>query len=300
MAKSKVLIVDDDRDVRWAIRNVLADAGFEVAESDGGGAALQQAATDPPAAVLLDMHMPGVSGDIVLRTLKRLEPRLPIIIVTAHGTIPAAISAIRDGAFEYVTKPFRNDHLVETVRRAVAGACAAQPTISAGVGAGLPAAMGQGPAIQALIADVKAVVSTEYSVLIGGETGSGKEVVARSLHEYGPRAKQPFVVIDCGAIAETLTGSEFFGHEKGAFTGASERHRGYIEEAANGGTIFLDEIGNFSPTGQKALLRTLDNRTLRRVGGKEVIKVDMRVIAASWVARTPQRWFATILQRFSP
>ena len=281
MAKSKILIVDDDADVRWAIRNVLADAGFDIEESDGGGTALIKAAKDPPAVVLLDMHMPDLSGDVVLRSLKRLDPRLPIIVVTAHGTIPAAITAIRDGAFEYVTKPFRNDHLVETVRRAVAGACAAQPIIREGVGAGLAAAMGQGPAIQALIAEVEAIVSTDYSVLVGGETGSGKEVVARSLHDYGPRAKRPLVVIDCGAIAETLTGSEFFGHEKGAFTGAGERHRGYIEEAANGGTIFLDEIGNLSSTGQKALLRTLDDRTLRRVGGKEVIKVDMRVIAAS-------------------
>ena len=204
MANPKVLIVDDDRDMRWAIRNVLADAGFEVEESDGGGTALTQAASDRPAVVLLDMYMPGLSGDVVLRSLKRLDPRLPIIVVTAHGTIPAAIRAIRDGAFEYVTKPFRNDHLVETVRRAVECACAAQPTIGEGVGAGLAAAMGQGPAIQALIADVRAVVSTGYSVVIGGETGSGKEVVARSLHEYGPRAKQPLVVIDCGAIAETL------------------------------------------------------------------------------------------------
>ena len=281
MTKSKILIVDDDFDMRWAVRNVLANAGYEVEESDGGGAALQQAAHDPPAAVLLDMHMPGLSGEVVLRSLKRLDPRLPIIVVTAHGTIPAAITAIRDGAFEYVTKPFRNDHLVETVRRAVAGGCAAHATISEDVGSALAAAMGQGPAIQALIAEVEAVVSTDYSVLIGGETGSGKEVVARSLHEHGLRAKQPLVVVDCGAIAETLTGSEFFGHEKGAFTGASERHHGYIEEAASGGTIFLDEVGNLSPTGQKALLRTLDNRTLRRVGGKEVIKLDMRVIAAS-------------------
>ena len=281
MAKSKILIVDDDCDTRWAVRNVLADAGFEVEESDGGGAALGQAAHDPPAVVLLDMHMPGLSGDVVLRSLKRLDPRLPIIVVTAHGTIPAAISAIREGAFEYVTKPFRNDYLVETVRRAVARATVAQPAIREGVGSALGAIMGQGAAIQALIADVKAVASTEYSVLICGETGSGKEVVARTLHEYGPRAKQLLVVVDCGAIAELLTGSEFFGHEKGAFTGASERHRGYIEEAANGGTIFLDEVGNLSPTGQKALLRALENRTLRRVGGKEVIKLDMRVIAAT-------------------
>ena len=279
--RTTILVVDDDADIRWAMRNLLADAGFEVVETDGGSAALQQVAHQPPAAILLDMYMPGLSGDVVLRSLKRLDPRLPIIVVTAHGTIPAAIRAIRDGAFEYVTKPFRNDQLVETVRRAVASASAAQPPISDGVGASLSAAMGDGPAIRALIADVEAVVSTEYSVLIGGETGSGKEVVALSVHQYGPRAKQPLVVVDCGAIAETLTGSEFFGHEKGAFTGASARHCGYIEEAANGGTIFLDEVGNLSATGQKALLRTLENPAFRRVGGKEMIKLDMRVIAAS-------------------
>ena len=143
------------------------------------------------------------------------------------------------GAFEYVIKPFRNDHLLETVRRAVARAApTSQPTAGVG-GAALAAAMGSSPAIKALIAEVEAVVSIDYSVVIGGETGTGKEVVARNLHEHGPRAKQPLVVIDCGAIAESLTASEFFGHEKGAFTGASERHRGYIEAAANGGTIFL-------------------------------------------------------------
>ena len=266
------------------MRNILSEAGFGVAESDGGGTALEQAAREPPAAVLLDMHMPGLSGDVVLRSLKRLNPKLPIIIVTAHGTIPGAVSAMQDGAFEYVTKPFRNDCLLETVRRAVARAsCASRPAAegAAGVGAALASVMGSGPAIQAMIADVEAVVSTDYSIVIGGETGSGKEVVASCLHEYGPRAKRPLVVVDCGAIAESLTGSEFFGHEKGAFTGASEQHRGYIDAAANGGTIFLDEIGNLTMSGQMALLRTLENRTFRRVGGKDVLKLDMRVIAAS-------------------
>ena len=284
LTQSTILIVDDDRDMRWAIRNILSEAGFSVAESDGGGTALQQAARDPPAAVLLDMHMPGLSGEVVLRSLKRLNPELPIIIVTAHGSIPGAVSAMQDGAFEYVTKPFKNDCLLETVRRAVARATTAsrpkmQPPV--GVGAALAAVMGSGPAIQALIADVEAVVSTDYSVVIGGETGSGKEVVASLLHEYGPRAKRPLVVVDCGAIAETLTGSEFFGHEKGAFTGASERHRGFIDAAASGGTIFLDEVGNLSVAGQMALLRTLENRTFRRVGGKDLLTLDMRVIAAS-------------------
>ena len=281
---STILIVDDDRDMRWAMRNILSDAGFGVAESDGGSMALEQAARDPPAAVLLDMHMPGLSGDVILRSLKRLDPKLPIIIVTAHGSISGAVTAIKDGAFEYVTKPFKNDCLLETVRRAVARATTASRPVappSPGVAAALSSVMGSGPAVQALIADVEAVVSTDYSVVIGGETGAGKEVVARVLHENGPRARQPLVVVDCGAIAETLTGSEFFGHEKGAFTGASERHHGYIEAAANGGTIFLDEVGNLSATGQKALLRTLENRTLRRIGGKDLIKLDMRVIAAS-------------------
>ncbi len=269
--------------MRWAMRNILSQAGFGVAESDGGGKALELAARDPPAAVLLDMHMPGLSGDVILRSLKRLNPELPIIIVTAHGSIPGAVSAIQDGAFEYVTKPFRNDCLLETIRRAVERpAAASQPALKpAGVGGALTSLMGSGPAIQTLIAEVEAVVSTDYSVVIGGETGSGKEVVAHVLHEQGQRALQPLVVVDCGAISESLTGSEFFGHEKGAFTGASERHRGYIEAAANGGTIFLDEVGNLSATGQKALLRTLENRTLRRVGGKDLIKLDMRVIAAS-------------------
>lgn len=277
------MIVDDDRDMRWVMRNILADAGFDVAETDGGGAALEFVTHLPPAAVLLDMRMPGLSGDVVLRSFRRLDPALPIIIVTAHGSIPGAVSAIQDGAFEYVTKPFRNDDLLETVRRAVKRRSSARSaTALAGeLRAGLSAVMGPGIAIRDLAAQIEAVVATPYSVIIGGETGAGKEVVARCLHEHGPRANQPLVVVDCGAITESLTDNELFGHEKAAFTGAGERRRGYIEAAANGGTIFLDEVGNLAPTGQKALLRTLENRSIRRVGGTELIDLDIRVIAAS-------------------
>jgi two-component system nitrogen regulation response regulator GlnG len=279
--QAMVLLVDDDRDMRWAMRNILADAGFDVAEADAGGAGLELAARRTLAAVLLDMRMPGLGGEEVLRRLRRLDPGLPVIVVTSYGTISGAVSAIRDGAFEYVTKPFRNEHLVETVRRAVARRTAAKRATTGGIRAALTAAMGQGPAIQTLVAQVEAVVSTEYSVVINGETGAGKEVVARNLHEHGPRANRPLVVIDCGAIAEALTDSEFFGHEKGAFTGAIERRRGCFESAANGGTIFLDEVGNLAMTGQKALLRTLEDRAIRRVGGAERINLDMRVIAAT-------------------
>jgi two-component system nitrogen regulation response regulator GlnG len=227
------------------------------------------------------MRMPDLGGDEVLRRLRRLDPGLPIIVVTAHGTISGAVSAIRDGAFEYVTKPFHNDHLLNIVRRAVAHRYIDRPASGASLRASITATMGQGPAIQSLVDRIEAVVSTDYSVVISGETGAGKEVVARNLHEHGPRASRPLVVIDCGAIAETLTDTEFFGHEKGAYTGAGERRRGWFEAAAKGGTIFLDEIGNLASTGQKALLRTLEERAIRRVGGAEMINLDVRVIAAT-------------------
>ena len=276
-----VLLVDDDRDMRWAMRNILADAGLNVAEADAGATGLELAARRTPDAVLLDMRMPGLGGDEVLRRFWHMDPDLPVIVVTAHGTISGAVSAIRDGAFEYVTKPFRNEHLVKTVLRAVARRSDARRATASGISAAITTFMGQGPAIQTLIAQIEAVVSTDYSIVIHGETGAGKEVVARSLHQHGRRAGLPLVIVDCGAISETLTDNEFFGHEKGAYTGASERHSGCFEAAAKGGTIFLDEVGNFAPTGQKALLRTLEERTLRRVGGTELIKLDVRVIAAT-------------------
>jgi len=279
--KQLVLLIDHDQDIRCNLRDILIQAGFEAAEADAGGVGLELASRRAPDAVLLDMWLPDIGGDEVLRRLRRLDPGLPIIVVTAHGTISGAVSAIRDGAFEYVAKPFRNEHLVEIVRRAVAGRRIDKPAAGVSLRASIAATMGQGPSIQSLIDRVEAVVSTDYSVVISGETGAGKEIVARALHEHGPRAHRPLVVIDCGAIAETLTDSEFFGHEKGAYTGAGERRRGWFEAAAKGGTIFLDEIGNLASTGQKALLRTLEERAIRRVGGAEMINLDVRVIAAT-------------------
>ncbi|MDR3515796.1 MAG: sigma-54 dependent transcriptional regulator [Azospirillaceae bacterium] len=259
----------------------MNDAGFDVVEADEGGSGLELAAQRTPDVVLLDIRMPGLGGVEVLRRLQRLDAGLPVIVVTAHGTISGAVSAIRDGAFEYVTKPFRNEHLVETVQQAMARRSAVRCPSAGGIRDALTASMGQSPAIQALVAEVEAVASTDYSVVISGETGAGKEVVARCLHVHGPRANHPLVIIDCGAIAESLTDNEFFGHEKGAFTGAGDRRRGSFEAAGNGGTIFLDEVGNLAPTGQKALLRTLEDHTIHRVGGTEMIELDMRVIAAT-------------------
>lgn len=275
-----VLVIDDDQDMRWAMRNILADAGFDVAEADSGGVGLEIAGRRTPDTVLVDMRMPGLGGEEVLRRLQRLDSSVPVIVVTAHGTISGAVSAVRDGAFEYITKPFRNELLVNAVQRAVARR-RVNHIDTAGVRAAIAAMMGEGPSIQNLVAQIEAVVSTDYSVIIHGETGAGKEVVARCLHHFSRRAAHLLVVVDCGAIAETLTDSEFFGHEKGAFTGASERRRGRFEAAGSGGTIFLDEIGNLASTGQKALLRTLEERKIRRMGGAELINLDMRVIAAT-------------------
>lgn len=279
--RATVLLIDDDQDMRWAMRNILADAGFNVAEAEAGRPGLEIATCRTLDTVLLDMQMPDIGGDGVLRRLQRLDKGLPVIIVTAYGSINGAVAAHRDGAFEYITKPFCNKHLVNTVQRAVARRGDARAPPVTGIRATVTAAMGRGPAILSLVDQIEAVAETDYSVVIQGETGAGKEVVARSLHRYSRRASQPLVVVDCGAIAETLTDSELFGHEKGAYTGAIGRHRGWFEVAANGGTIFLDEIGNLSMPGQKALLRTLEERTIHRVGGTEAIELDVRIVAAS-------------------
>jgi len=215
----------------------------------------------------------------VLKRLRLFDPDLPVIIVTAHGSISSAVSVTREGAFDFITKPFRNEHLVATVQRAVARRPLVHP--AAGARAAVAAIMGQGPSIQRLADQIEAVVSTDYSVVIYGETGAGKEVVARALHQHGRRSAHPLVVIDCGAIVESLIDSEFFGHEKGAFTGAGARRHGCFEVAAGGGTIFLDEVGNLPTNGQKALLRTLEERTICRLGGTESIRLDLRVIAAT-------------------
>lgn len=274
-----VLVIDDDRNMRWAMRNILSDAGFEVAEAEAGGIGLEVAAHRRPHTVVLDMRMPDLGGNEVLKRLRLADPDLPVIIVTAYGSISCAVSVTREGAFDFITKPFRNEHLIETVQRAVARRPLAHP--AAGARAAITAIMGQGPSIQRLADQIEAVVSTDYSVVIYGETGAGKEVVARALHQHGRRSARSLVVIDCGAIAESLIDSEFFGHEKGAYTGANGRRYGCFEVAAGGGTIFLDEIGNLPWQGQKALLRTLEERTIRRLGGTELIRLDLRVIAAT-------------------
>lgn len=276
-----VLVIDDDQDMRWAIRTALAATGLAVVEASSAATGLEIITNHAPDAVLLDMRMPGMCGEELLQRLRRLDRSLPVIVVTGYGTIASAVEAIRTGAFEYITKPFRNEQLLDAVRRAISRRDAGPDGTARGAGAAIVAAMGHGPAIRSLVAQIEAVIDTDYSVLIQGETGTGKEIVARCLHDNGPRARRPLVVVDCGRIVESLTDSELFGAEKGAYTGAISRRRGWFEAAAAGGTLFLDEIGNLAPTGQRALLRALEDRVIHRVGSTTPINVDLRVIAAT-------------------
>jgi two-component system nitrogen regulation response regulator GlnG len=280
-AEFPVLIIDDDPDIRWALRTILSAAGFVVLEAENGQAGLEIASRTNLGAVLLDMRMPGLSGEEVLARLKSRCRSIAVIMLTGHGSISAAVDAIRAGAFDYLTKPFDNDNVVSVVKLAIAQQSAALPRPNGNLWETVTGLMGHGPAVENLIAEMEMVVDTDYSVLIFGETGTGKEVVAQSLSRHGSRATRPFVVVDCGAIVESLIDSEFFGHERGSYTGATDRRRGRFEMAAEGGTVFLDEIGNLCAIGQRALLRVLEERVIYRVGGTAPINLDIRLIAAT-------------------
>jgi DNA-binding NtrC family response regulator len=277
----QILVIDDDRDMRWALRTILENIGLTVAEANAGPAGLEIAARGRPAAVLLDMRIPGLSGHEVLTNLRARHPELPIIVITGYGTIQGAVSTIQAGAFDYMLKPFDNDAVISTVKRAIALRCPEPDLPNGNLKETITELMGCSTAIQSLIAQIEAVIDTDYSVVVGGETGTGKEIVAQALHRYGPRKTRPFVVLDCGTISEALVASELFGHERGAYTDAHERRRGRLEVAASGGTIFMDEIGNLCAAGQRALLRALEERVIYRIGSTTPILLDMRLITAT-------------------
>ena len=279
--QSPILVIDDDPDIRWALKSILGEAGMSVVEADAGERGLDLAVRARPAAIVLDMRMHGLSGEEVLAHLRCRHRAVPVIVLTGHACISGAVDAMRAGAFDYLTKPFDNDRVVATVTRAIAQRGASPQDKGASLRETITGTMGHGAAIQNLVTQMELVVDTDYSVLICGETGAGKEVVAQGLHRHGPRTEKPFVVFDCGAIVDALVDSEFFGHERGAFTGANDRRRGRFELAADGGTIFLDEIGNLCAVGQQALLRALAERVIYRVGGTTPIRLDTRVIAAT-------------------
>lgn len=276
----KLLVVDDDRAVRYAIRRMLEDMDLEILEASSGEEALRLLSEEPEA-VLMDVRMRGASGIETLREMRRLRPRLPVLIMTAYGTTETAIEAMRDGAFDYILKPFD----VAETRRAVERALEAGRLMREAVrlpgseGAG-DRMVGSSPAMQKVYKLIGQVAGTGVPVLIRGESGTGKELVARAIYQYGPRTDKPFMAVNCAAIPETLLESELFGYEKGAFTGAVARRLGKFEQC-DGGTVFLDEIGDLSLATQAKLLRFLQTGEFQRLGGGSTLRADVRLIAAT-------------------
>ena len=283
-APATLLIADDDPVALALLAEVLAGEGYVVRAASGGAACLELAAREPFELAIVDLRMPDMDGLEVIRRLAVIRPGIPIIILTAFAGIDTAIEAIRSGATDYLSKPFRMEQITIAVRRILESKRLARENVQYrqeradrfGVGN----LIGQSPAMVEVYKLVARVAGLDTTVLIQGETGTGKELVARAIHHASPRADGPFVVVDCSALAETLFESELFGHERGAFTGALAARRGLFETAA-GGTCLLDEIGELSPALQAKLLRALQEQSIRRVGGNEQIAVNVRMIAAT-------------------
>ena len=286
MAKhiSRVLVVDDEEEIRKVLSRILEKEGFEVITAPDGQLALQRICFDAPDIVLLDVRMPGLNGMEVLKKIKEIDDGLPVVLVTAYADIHQAVEAMKEGAYDYLGKPFDNEEVVWVARRALAEGQLKRDLKSMNDrrrgNFGLIENMGPSDKIARLAADVHRVAKSDFSVIIMGETGSGKELVARAIHGDSNRAKAPFVAVDCGAIPENLLESELFGHEKGSFTGADRQKLGKFE-LAHGGTLFMDEIGNMPIGSQAKFLRVLQDRKLNRVGGVKPVDVDIRLTVAT-------------------
>jgi len=280
-AAANILLIEDDAGIRDTLQRVLADEGHCVAVEKRGDEGLARAASSPFNVVITDLRLPGLNGLELVRQLHAVQPRLPIILVTAFGTTETAIEATKLGAYDYVLKPFDIPALLDLVRKAAASnRLMSEPVLLGEAGAARDALVGRSSAMQAIYKEIGRVATKPVNVLIRGETGTGKELIARALYQHSNRTTAPFVAINCAAIPETLLESELFGHERGAFTGAEARRIGRFEQA-NSGTIFLDEIGDMTLGTQVKLMRVLQEKCLQRLGGKETIAVDVRVVAAT-------------------
>jgi DNA-binding NtrC family response regulator len=279
-----VLVADDDAVARALLVEVLEREGYRVRAAADGGACIEVAEAEALDAALVDLRMPDVDGMTALKRIAAVQPDLPVIMLTAFASIETAIEAIRAGAYDYLSKPFRIEEIKIVVRRALHARRLVRENLQYRQELTdryrLENLVGQSPGMVAIYTLVARVAALETTVLIQGETGTGKELVARAIHHASPRARGPFVVVDCTALPETLVESELFGHERGAFTGAAAARRGLLE-TADGGTCFLDEVGELSLPLQAKLLRALQERSVRRVGGNTSIPVDVRVVAAT-------------------
>jgi len=279
-----ILVVDDDQAHRTMLRTLLGGWGYVVEEADDGARAIEKVHEKPYDIVLMDVRMVEVSGLEALPDIKRFNPAIPVIIMTAYSSVETAVEALKKGAYDYLTKPLDFDELRLAIKRAMDHSRLKEENraLKEGLGADFDTGdiIGRSRVMMELLETVALVAPTEATVLITGESGTGKELIASAIHFNSPRRKNPFIKVNCAAITETLLESELFGHEKGAFTGADRRKEGRFR-LAHGGTIFLDEISEMSMAMQAKLLRVIQEKEIQRVGGEETLNVDIRVIAAT-------------------
>jgi two-component system nitrogen regulation response regulator GlnG len=278
------MIVDDEEEIRKILKQILEKEGVRVVTASDGQQAMQKIFAERPDVVMLDVRMPGLNGMDVLKKIKEIDDDLPVVLVTAYADIHSAVKAMKEGAYEYLAKPFDNDEVIWIVRRALAESQLKKNLKSINNhysdNFGLIENMGLSDKIARMVADIHRVAKSDFTVVVLGETGTGKELVARAIHADSSRSQGAFVAIDCGAIPENLLESELFGHEKGSFTGADHQKLGKFE-MAHSGSIFMDEIGNMPAGSQAKFLRVIQDRKLYRVGGVKPVKVDIRLIVAS-------------------
>lgn len=279
--KTRILVVDDEPSLRAVLSANLRREGYQPVQATNGAEAIDALAMNDIDVVVTDLRMPHVDGMALLDYATANHPLVPVIMITAHGTVDTAVEAMKKGAFDYITKPFEQSELKVIIGKAVAtGKMAQDRQVSTGSGAGKYGIIGRTPTMQTVFDIIDKVADSPTTILITGESGTGKELISRALHEQSPRAKKPFIRINCAAIPKELIESELFGYEKGAFTGAVGSKPGRFE-LANEGTLFLDEIGEIPMEMQVKLLRALQEQEFERVGGIRTIRVDVRLIAAT-------------------
>jgi two-component system, NtrC family, response regulator HydG len=279
-----VLVVDDDRSNLESVERILTREGYRVLIAPDGASALDAVRGEAPNVVITDLMMPGLDGASLLKALKAMAPHVEVILMTAYGTVEGAVAAMKEGAYDFLTKPLKRHAMVRAVRKALekqALVMENQALRAQLAGLSAPSGLvGQSPLFRATVDLVRQVAASNATVLVQGETGTGKELVARAIHELSPRNAGPFVAINCAALPETILESELFGYERGAFTGANARKEGRFDRA-NRGTLFLDEVAEMSPTVQAKLLRVVQDGEFERLGGTSSVRVDVRLIAAT-------------------
>lgn len=313
---SKILVIDDDNDMCLLLNRFLTRNNYEVATVNSGKAAIEWMKKNAPDLVLCDFRLEDMTGIELLAKIKEAHPESPVIIITGYSDVKDAVEVMKLGAYDYVTKPLFPDEILLTIRKALSqetvekaaprkmtnGASTTSSSKAKSADNGQGYIIGDTPEFLSIMKQIELVAPTNFSVIIYGESGSGKEVIAQQIHQKSKRAGKPFVAIDCGALSKELAGSELFGHEKGAFTGALNQKIGSME-IANEGTIFLDEIANLSYDIQVSLLRTVQERKIRRVGGTKDIELDVRIIVASnerlWDAARNGKFREDLYHRFN-